>query len=543
MTTIRNPILPGFNPDPSICRVGDDYYIATSTFEWYPGVQIHHSRDLVNWRLVRRPLDRASQLDMRGDPDSGGVWAPCLSYADGRFWLVYTDVKRFDGNFKDAHNYIVTAPAIEGPWSDPTYVNSSGFDPSLFHDDDGRKWFVNMIWNHRARPRRAPRKHPAFVGILPAGMGRRLRQARRRADEHLRRQRARPRRRPASLQAQRLVLSDDRRGRHRLRPRGDDGALAPDRRPLRAAPERPSPHVEGRARRARCSAPATARSSKRRTVRSITRISARGRCRACRRSPLGRETAIQKCVWGDDGWLYLAQGGQVPAVEVPALAATEAEAQRRLAEPYDFSPGGAAARLPVAAHAASRADLLALGPPGLAAPDRPRIDRLVVRAGARRAPAGAFRLSRRDGARFPAVDISAGGRPRRPTTTATSSISWRSPGTRALGRVADDPELRGRLSRGPPELPARLADPARRRGSGAARRIGRSREASVRLRLGRRGRVARRRTRPRRLDPVGRSRRRRASARSPAPSSAWSPSISRAARSTPTSGISSTRNA
>jgi xylan 1,4-beta-xylosidase len=80
---VRNPILPGFNPDPSICRVGEDYYIASSTFEWYPGVQIHHSRDLVNWRLVRRPLERASQLDLRGEPDSCGVWAPCLSYADG----------------------------------------------------------------------------------------------------------------------------------------------------------------------------------------------------------------------------------------------------------------------------------------------------------------------------------------------------------------------------------------------------------------------------------------------------------------------------
>ena len=106
---IRNPILPGFNPDPSICRVGGDYFIATSTFEWYPGVQIHHSTDLVNWRLVKRPLERASQLDMRGNPDSGGVWAPCLSHADGKFWLVYTDVKRLDGNFKDSHNYIVTA--------------------------------------------------------------------------------------------------------------------------------------------------------------------------------------------------------------------------------------------------------------------------------------------------------------------------------------------------------------------------------------------------------------------------------------------------
>ncbi len=162
---IRNPILPGFNPDPSICRVGDDYYIATSTFEWYPGVQIHHSRDLVNWTLVRRPLERASQLNMLGNPDSGGVWAPCLSYADGLFWLVYTDVKRLEGAFKDAHNYIVTSPTIEGDWSDPVYINSSGFDPSLFHDDDGRKWFMNMQWNHRAEARR-PVGHKAFDGIL-----------------------------------------------------------------------------------------------------------------------------------------------------------------------------------------------------------------------------------------------------------------------------------------------------------------------------------------------------------------------------------------
>ena len=156
---IRNPILPGFNPDPSICRVGSEYFIATSTFEWYPGVQIHRSRDLVNWQLACRPLTRATQLDMRGNPDSCGIWAPCLSFADGLFWLVYTDVKRYDGNFKDTHNYIVTAPAIEGPWSDPVYVNSSGFDPSLFHDDDGRSWLLNMQWDHR------PGHHP-FCGIV-----------------------------------------------------------------------------------------------------------------------------------------------------------------------------------------------------------------------------------------------------------------------------------------------------------------------------------------------------------------------------------------
>lgn len=163
---IRNPILPGFNPDPSICRVGDDYFIATSTFEWYPGVQIFHSRDLETWTLVARPLDRADLLDMRGNPDSCGIWAPCLSYADGRFWLVYTDVKRFDGAFKDAHNYITTCETVDGRWSDRIYVNSSGFDPSLFHDDDGRKWFVNMRWNHRGAGTGCNPAHDSFDGIL-----------------------------------------------------------------------------------------------------------------------------------------------------------------------------------------------------------------------------------------------------------------------------------------------------------------------------------------------------------------------------------------
>jgi xylan 1,4-beta-xylosidase len=166
VTPISNPILPGFNPDPSICRVGADYYIATSTFEWYPGVQIHHSTDLVNWRLVARPLCRAAQLDMRGNPDSCGVWAPCLSYAEGRFWLVYTDVKRLDGAFKDAHNWIVTCDTVEGDWSDPVYVNSSGFDPSLFHAPDGRKWFLNMQWNHRGPGTGGNPAHASFDGIL-----------------------------------------------------------------------------------------------------------------------------------------------------------------------------------------------------------------------------------------------------------------------------------------------------------------------------------------------------------------------------------------
>ena len=146
---VRNPILRGFNPDPSICRVGGDYYIATSTFEWYPGVQIHHSRDLANWRLLCRPLNRPALLDLAGVPDSCGVWAPCLTWHEGLFYLCYSVVRRFDGNFKDTHNYLTTASRIDGDWSDPVYLNSSGFDPSLYHAEDGRKFYLNMVWDHR----------------------------------------------------------------------------------------------------------------------------------------------------------------------------------------------------------------------------------------------------------------------------------------------------------------------------------------------------------------------------------------------------------
>lgn len=156
---IRNPVLPGFHPDPSILRVGDDYYLATSTFEWWPGVRIHHSRDLVHWRHLSYALTRESQLSMRGNADSCGIWAPCLSWRDGTFYLVYTNVRSCLGAYKDAHNYIVEAPHPEGPWSEPAYVHSRGFDPSLFHDDDGRSWVVGMQWDHRVG-------HDPFAGIV-----------------------------------------------------------------------------------------------------------------------------------------------------------------------------------------------------------------------------------------------------------------------------------------------------------------------------------------------------------------------------------------
>jgi len=112
---IRNPILPGFHPDPSILRVGQDYYIATSTFEWCPAVRLHHSTDLVNWRPLGGALTERRLIDLTGAGDSCGVWAPDLTFADGMFFLVYADVASFLSGYWDPQNYLTTAtPAACG---------------------------------------------------------------------------------------------------------------------------------------------------------------------------------------------------------------------------------------------------------------------------------------------------------------------------------------------------------------------------------------------------------------------------------------------
>lgn len=130
--------------------VNSTYYIATSTFEYYPGVKISASEDLVHWRTVAYPLNGFRLLDMRGDAASTGIWAPALSYADGKFWLIFTNQRQWlDAHLKDTENYLTTAESIEGPWSDPVYLNGSGFDPSLFHDKNGKKYLLNMCWDYR----------------------------------------------------------------------------------------------------------------------------------------------------------------------------------------------------------------------------------------------------------------------------------------------------------------------------------------------------------------------------------------------------------
>lgn len=159
MNTIQNPVLKGFYPDPSILRVGEDYYIATSTFEWYPGVCIQHSRDLKHWETMPSPLRDDKVFDLRGIDTSCGIWAPNLTYDRETFYLIFTIVYTDRPGFKDTHNFVTTADSIEGPWSKPVFLNCSGFDPSLFHNDDGRKWLVNMKLDYRP-------SHKRFAGII-----------------------------------------------------------------------------------------------------------------------------------------------------------------------------------------------------------------------------------------------------------------------------------------------------------------------------------------------------------------------------------------
>jgi alpha-N-arabinofuranosidase len=132
----RNPILQGFYPDPSIERVGDDYYLVNSTFSYFPGLPIFHSRDLVSWTQIGNAIDRPTQFDFKRIGLSRGIFAPDISYHAGRFYLAGTCVD-CGGNF------VMTAKRAAGPWSDPHWNAIDGIDPSLFFDKDGSAWILN----------------------------------------------------------------------------------------------------------------------------------------------------------------------------------------------------------------------------------------------------------------------------------------------------------------------------------------------------------------------------------------------------------------
>lgn len=142
---ITNPAIPGFNPDPCIIRVENDYYIATSSFEWFPGIPLYHSKDLANWEPIGHILTRESQADLRGIGSSSGIYAPSLHHHKGKYYALYTIVSGDFFPHLATPNYIVWADSITGPWSEPVYINSTGFDPSLFFDEDGTCYYLNML--------------------------------------------------------------------------------------------------------------------------------------------------------------------------------------------------------------------------------------------------------------------------------------------------------------------------------------------------------------------------------------------------------------
>jgi alpha-N-arabinofuranosidase len=151
--TYTNPILAGFYPDPSICRAGDDYYIVNSSFAYFPGLPIFHSKDLVSWKQIGHALDRPEQLPLIGAGVSRGLFAPAISYYKGKFYIVCTLIDR-------GGNFVITADNPAGPWSNPTYIKEvAGIDPSLFFDESTDKAYIvynsdppnrKTLWNgHR----------------------------------------------------------------------------------------------------------------------------------------------------------------------------------------------------------------------------------------------------------------------------------------------------------------------------------------------------------------------------------------------------------
>lgn len=132
----ENPVIPGFHPDPSVCRVDSDYYLVTSSFEFAPGVPLFHSRDLINWEQIGHCLTRRAQLPLENSGSWGGIYAPTIRHHDGTFFMITTNVS-------GGGNFIVHTRDIRGEWSDPVWLKQGGIDPSLFWEDDGRCFMVS----------------------------------------------------------------------------------------------------------------------------------------------------------------------------------------------------------------------------------------------------------------------------------------------------------------------------------------------------------------------------------------------------------------
>lgn len=306
VTVARNPVIRGFAPDPSLIRVGEWYYVATSSFEWFPTIPLHRSRDLAHWEYAGHVRGAAPGGSLRGVPDSAGIWAPSLSWDGERFWVIYTIVRSVGTRYFDLDTYVSTAATVDGEWTAPRRVASHGFDPALFHHE-GRLWLLNMQSDHRPGGER-------FAGIVLTELDRAtLRPV---GDTHLLLQHDRLIEGPKLLIRDGwfyLVLAEGGTGvEHGVRvarSRALTGPYELDDVPLLTTRDDPKVPLQKAGHAELVRTPTGEWFLSHLTARPLH--TDRGiRC------TLGRETAIQAVTWDPEGWPRLRQGGWHPEVEV-----------------------------------------------------------------------------------------------------------------------------------------------------------------------------------------------------------------------------------
>ncbi|MET7730476.1 family 43 glycosylhydrolase [Streptomyces sp. NPDC005402] len=319
MTLLHNPVIRGFAPDPSMVRVGDRYYVATSSFEWFPTIPLHRSRDLAHWEYAGHVQGAVPGDSLAGVPDSGGIWAPSLSWDGERFWVVYSIVRSVGTPYFDTDTYVCTATEASGVWSAPRRIASHGFDPALFHDAEGRLWLLNLQNDHRPGGRR-------FSGIVLTELDRKTLAPV--GDTHLLLQHERLIEGPKLLRHQDwyyLVLAEGGTGfEHGVlvaRSRDITGPYELDDRPLLTSRDDPSLPLQKAGHGELVQLPDGSWVLSHLTARPLD-TPAGPRC------PLGRETAIQAVTWDAEGWPRMRHGGSHPSVEVdiPTLPASGAGA-------------------------------------------------------------------------------------------------------------------------------------------------------------------------------------------------------------------------
>ncbi|MFF9773375.1 family 43 glycosylhydrolase [Streptomyces sp. NPDC013978] len=348
MTVARNPVIRGFAPDPSLIRVGEWYYVATSSFEWFPTIPLHRSRDLAHWEYAGHVRGAVPGGSLRGVPDSAGIWAPSLSWDGDRFWVVYTIVRSVGTRYFDLDTYVSTAAAVDGEWTAPRRIASHGFDPALFHHE-GRLWLLNMQSDHRPGGER-------FAGIVLTELDRiTLRPV---GDTHLLLQHDRLIEGPKLLIRDGwfyLVLAEGGTGvEHGVRvarSRALTGPYELDDVPLLTTRDDPKVPLQKAGHAELVQTPTGEWFLSHLTARPLH--TDRGiRC------TLGRETAVQAVTWDAQGWPRLRQGGWHPEVEVevPAVGGAVAPAAGGAAAPAAGGTATAAVTpAPTAAPAASAA--------------------------------------------------------------------------------------------------------------------------------------------------------------------------------------------